>query len=457
MNFFEQRAALALASIMSTRMLGLFMILPVFALYAETLPDATPILIGTAIGIYGLTQALLQIPMGMLSDRFGRKPIITIGLLLFAVGSVIAALSTSLLGIIIGRAIQGSGAIAAAVLALAADLTREEQRTKAMAIIGMSIGLSFTLALVLGPVLNQWVGISGIFWFTAVLAIAALVLLHVVIPSPLTQNYSAAISSALPLSTQLRRVLTNTQLLRLNLGVLLLHTLLTGMFVVLPLLLVKQVPSNQHWQIYLPVLLLAFGIALPLIVVAEKHRLLKLMLIAAIILLGFSQLGFSYWQQSLPGIVLMLLVFFSAFTLLEASLPSLVSKLAPAESKGAAMGIYSTAQFFGAFLGGMGGGWLHHHFSSESIFLVGAVLTVLWLLVAVTMQSPRYLSSELLTLGKINLQQANQLTSCLNKVPGVADVVVIIEEGIAYLKVDRKHLDVTALRKCPMMNALLKF
>jgi MFS-type transporter involved in bile tolerance (Atg22 family) len=251
--------------------------------------------------------------------------------------------------------------------------------------------------------------------------------------------------------------LTNSQLLRLDLGVLLLHALLTGMFVILPLLLEEKLPVNHHWQIYLPVLVVAFAAALPLIVVAERYRLLKPMLIGAIGLLGLSQWGLGYVHHSLPGILAMLLVFFSAFTLLEASLPSLVSKIAPAAHKGTAMGIYSTAQFFGAFLGGVGGGWIHHHFSNETWFLVAVLLTFLWLLVALTMQAPRYLSSELVTLGKIDTQLANQLTACLMKVPGVAEVVVIVEEGVAYLKVDRKTLDLTALRKCPMMmNALLK-
>ncbi len=441
----ERRATMALASIMSTRLLGLFMIFPIFALYAQDLPGVTPILVGLAIGIYGLTQAILQIPFGMLSDRFGRKPIIYIGLLIFALGSVIAALSTSMTGIIIGRALQGGGAIASTVLAMTADLTREEHRTKAMAMIGMSIGASFMLALIAGPVLNRWIGVSGIFWLTAGFALAGIAILRLAVPQPLISHPQRKL--AVP--AQFKRVLQDTQLLRLDFGILLLHLLMTSLFVVLPLALVEaKLEADHHWLIYASVLLASVIVMVPLIILAEKYRIIKIVFVGAIGLLGLSQLGLSYLHQSLTGIVLMLFLFFTAVNLLEANLPSLISKMAPAESKGTAMGVYSSSQFFGAFLGGISGGWLHQHYGIGSVFAFCAALTVVWFLLAATMQKPRHLSSHLLKIGQIDKQQADQLTQCLMQVPGVAEVVVILEEGVAYLKVDRKVLDVEALNGC---------
>jgi len=246
MTVTEQRAALALAGILSTRMLGLFIILPVFALYAHTLPNVTPILVGLAIGIYGLTQALFQIPFGILSDRFGRKPVITVGLLIFAAGSLTAALSSSIVGIIIGRALQGLGAISSVILALTADLTREEHRTKAMAFLGSSMGISFMLALIIGPVLNQWIGIPGIFALTALLSLIALAVLHFIVPQPVTKRSH---QHAEPIRVQFKKILTNTQLLRLNIGVLLLHFFLTSLFVVLPIVLKAKLDLDHHWQV----------------------------------------------------------------------------------------------------------------------------------------------------------------------------------------------------------------
>ena len=442
MTVSEQRAALALAGILSTRMLGLFMILPVFALYARTLPNVTPILVGLAIGIYGLTQALFQIPFGMLSDRWGRKPVITIGLLIFAAGSLTAALSSSIMGIIIGRALQGLGAISSAILALTADLTREEHRTKAMAFLGSSMGISFMLALIIGPVLNQWIGIPGIFALTALLSLIALAVLHFIVPQPVTKQSHQQIE---PISVQFKKILTNTQLLRLNIGVLLLHFCLTSLFVVLPIVLKAQLELAHHWQVYVPVLVSSFLLIVPIIIYAEKHHLLKPVFVSAITLLVLGMLGLSYLDDYLAGIMGMLLLFFIAFNLLEASLPSLLSKIAPAEYKGAAMGVYSTAQFLGAFLGGFGGGWLHHHYGIESIFIVDATLATIWLMLAITAKNPRYLSSHLLNVGQLNKQQANQLSHSLTQVPGVAEVVIILEEGVAYLKVDRQVLDMTAL------------
>lgn len=436
------KTTLAIASIMSLRMLGLFMILPVFSLYAEHLTDVTPLLVGVAIGIYGLTQALLQIPFGMLSDRFGRKSIITIGLLIFALGSVVAALSTSIMGVIIGRALQGGGAIAAALLALTADLTYEGHRTKAMAIIGTSIGLSFVAALSLGPLLHHWIGVPGIFWLTAGFAIVGIFILHVIIPQPVTCRFHRDTE---PVPQQFKKVLQDSQLMRLNLGIFCLHASLTALFVVLPLVLQRHLPSAHHWQLYLPVLLAAILMMIPFIIYGEKHHHLKQIFVGAIILLSLAELGFVYAADDLFVLGFMLFWFFTAFNLLEASLPSLVSKTVSPDSKGTAMGIYSSFQFLGAFFGGLSGGWLHHHYSIPAVFIYCALLALLWLSLAITMRTPRYLSNHLLNVGALNPQQANALTQQLAKIPGVAEAVIIVEDQIAYLKVDQTILDMAAL------------
>ncbi|MBE9562421.1 MAG: MFS transporter [Proteobacteria bacterium] len=441
----ERRATIALASIMSVRMLGLFMILPVFALYAQELPDATPTLVGLGIGIYGLTQAIFQIPFGMLSDRFGRKPIIYTGLIIFAIGSVIAALSTTITGIIIGRAIQGCGAIAAALLALTADLTREEHRTKAMAIMGMSIGSSFLLALIFGPIFYHWINLPGIFWLTAMLALVGVAILYLMVPQSVTSSFHRDTE---PVPTQFKRVLQNTQLLRLDIGILMLHLLLTSLFVVLPIALKTELSVDKHWLVYVSVLIASVIVMIPFIIIAEKYNKIKPVFVGAVAILGLSQLGFSYFHHSLVGIIIMLFFFFTAINLLEASLPSLISKIAPADSKGTAMGVYSSSQFFGAFLGGVSGGWLHQHYGISSVFTFCAILTLIWLLLAMTMQKPSHLSSHLLNIGQIDMQQASKLNKCLIQVPGVAEVVVIIEDEVAYLKVDRKLLNMEELDKC---------
>ncbi|MFK5971054.1 MAG: MFS transporter [Candidatus Marithrix sp.] len=440
----ERHATIALASIMSVRMLGLFMILPVFALYAHDLPDATPTLIGLGIGIYGLTQAIFQIPFGMLSDRFGRKPIIYMGLIIFAIGSVIAALSTSMGGIIIGRAIQGCGAIAAALLALTADLTREEHRTKAMAIMGMSIGSSFLLALIIGPIFYRWLSLPGIFWLTAMLALVGIAILYLMVPKPLISSFHRETE---PVPAQFKRVLQDTQLLRLNVGILILHLLLTSLFVVLPIALKTVLSVDKHWLVYVAVLVASVIVMIPFIIIAEKYNKIKPIFVGAVGILGLSQLGFSYVHHSLVGIIIMLFLFFTAVNFLEASLPSLISKIAPADSKGTAMGVYSSSQFFGAFLGGVSGGWLHQHYGISSVFAFSATLMVIWFLLAMTMQKPSNLTSHLLNIGQIDTTQASKLNQCLMQIPGVKEAVVIIEDEVAYLKVDRKLLDMEALVK----------
>lgn len=425
-------------------MLGLFLILPVFAIYAEQLADVTPMLIGVAIGAYGLTQAMLQIPFGMLSDRIGRKPVIIAGLLLFTLGSVVAANSETIWGVIAGRALQGSGAIAAAVMALAADLTREQNRTKAMAVIGMSIGLAFAVSLVLGPLLNTWIGVAGIFWLTAALAIAGILVVIFLVPNP---DQSSTHRDTSPVRDQFARVLSSPDLLRLDLGILLLHMMLTAVFIVVPVTLrdITGLAVDNHWMLYLPVVLLAMLFMVPFIVIAEKRRKMRQIFLLAISAIGLAQLGFILFQSSLAGFAAALLLFFTAFNLLEASLPSLISKMAQAESKGTAMGVYSTSQFVGAFLGGMLGGWIYGQFHLVGVFLFGAGASLLWLLVASGMRQPSYLSSYLINVGQMDSLNAQELQMQLREIPGVGEAVVMGQEGVAYLKVDTQSVDFALL------------
>lgn len=446
MNALERRAAFSLAGIFSLRMLGLFMILPVFALYAEHLQGYTPVLAGLAIGAYGLTQAMLQIPFGLLSDRWGRKRVITLGLILFAAGSVVAALSDTMLGVILGRALQGSGAIAAAIMALTADLTRDEQRTKAMAVIGMSIGMAFAVALIVGPILNGFIGVPGIFWLTGGLALAGVAVLHLLVPNPV---HSSLHRDAQPVPALFRQVLGNVELLRLDAGILLLHMILTGVFVVMPLVLRDQagLAPSRHWLLYLVVLVLSVAAMVPFIIMAERQHRMKPVFLGAILVLGLALFGMAEFNQSLAAMAMLLFAYFTAFNLLEASLPSLVSKVAPLTGRGTAMGVYSSSQFLGAFLGGASGGWAHSHFGVEGVFLLGAGLTGLWLLVAAGMKRPRYLSSYLLHVGPVSEAEVADLNISLTSVRGVAEVSIVIEEQTAYLKVDRHALDEAALRE----------
>ncbi|MDE2195862.1 MAG: MFS transporter [Gammaproteobacteria bacterium] len=382
----ERRAALSLAGIFSLRMLGLFMIYPVFALYARTLPDATPFTIGLALGVYGLTQALLQIPFGFLSDRWGRKPIIAAGLVLFAAGSVLAALAHSMDGIIAGRLLQGAGAVGSAILALAADLTREQHRTKAMAVIGMTIGLAFGLAVVAGPVLYRWIGVPGIFWLTAGLALAGIGVLFGLVPQPAK---SPVQEDAEAVPALFRRVLAHRELLRLDFGILAQHAILTASFLSVPLVLrTAGVQAHDQWFIYLPVLVVSVLAMVPFIIVAERRARMKPVFLGGIAALAVAQLLLLLAPGRLPLVLLALLLFFTAFNLLEASLPSLISRLAPPHAKGTALGVYSSSQFFGIFLGGALGGWLQGVWGVNGVFGFCALLAALWWLVALPMRPP---------------------------------------------------------------------
>ncbi len=372
----EWRSALTLACVISLRLFGLFLIMPVFSLYAKQMPGSSDFMIGLALGVYGLGQIALQIPLGLLSDRIGRKPVITLGLLLFALGGLIAAMSHTLTGIVIGRAVQGMGAVAGAGVALAADLTAEENRSKVMGIIGMSIGMAFLLALILGPPLESIAGLPGLFAATSLLALGSLALLWLIVPTPAQRRAPAAASLR-----QVAGMLRDSRMLVLNGSVFFLHALLTACFIALPLLLADRlhIPVNRHWELYLPVMVVA-----ALVMGATLHRMKEVqqslrIVMACVAAIGLALLGFALSGDHLAAIGVAATMFFSAFNLLEAALPSLVSQLAPAQLRGAAMGAYSTSQFVGAFVGGTLGGIALGRLGTHGIFLCAAAVTLLWL------------------------------------------------------------------------------
>ena len=432
----ERQAAISLAMIYAFRMLGLFMILPVFALYADHIPGATPFMMGLAIGIYGLTQALLQIPFGMWSDRIGRKPVIFIGLLIFAAGSLIAASASSIEGIIVGRAIQGGGAIAAALMALAADLSREEHRTKMMAVIGVCIGFSFAISMVLGPLVNNWIGISGIFYSTAVLALVGIAILYFFVPDPVRSHFHR---DAEVEARSLSSVLKDAQLLRLDIGIFSLHFVLMCVFLVLPLVLHYDMglDASQHWKIYLPVFAVSLIIMVPFIIIAERKKAMKAVFNGAVFSLMVATIIFIY-SQSLWLTAFALVIFFAGFNLLEASLPSLISKTASATKKGTAMGIYSSSQFLGAFAGGTIGGYAHQSWGIPGVYYTVLAVLSLWFVLAMTMKKSKQLSTYLLSVNDVSVEQ-------LLAVKGVVEAALVEEEKdmgfVAYLKVKKHILD----------------
>ncbi|UCV20876.1 MFS transporter [Ferribacterium limneticum] len=380
----ERRAGASLASIFALRMLGLFLILPVFSVYAKTLPGGDNLaLVGFALGAYGLTQAFFQIPYGIASDIFGRKVVIVVGLLIFALGSFVAAWAPDMTWIIVGRVLQGMGAISAAVTALAADLTREEHRTKVMAMIGSSIGLVFALSLVGSPILYGWIGMAGLFIMTGVLALAAIVLLlKAVPPAPAPLGHEK-----LPL----RRVVMDPDLIRLNVGIFVLHMVQMAMFVVLPHALVNHggLEAAAHWKVYLPAVLLSFAIMVPAIIAAERKDKMRPIFLAAIALLVVVQSGLLLYSASLWALALWLVLFFVAFNVLEATLPSLVSRTAPPSAKGAALGVYNTTQALGLFVGGAAGGYIAQNFGDNAVFAACTGLVLVWLVVANSMNFPQ--------------------------------------------------------------------
>lgn len=378
----ERRTGAVLAAIFGLRMLGLFLVLPVFSVLAAGLPGGEDVmLVGLALGAYGLTQAFLQIPFGIASDRLGRKPVIVAGLLLFAAGSFIAAAAPDIHVMIVGRVLQGAGAISAAVSALAADLTREQHRTKVMAMIGASIGLVFALSLVIAPPLAAALGLSGLFMLIGLLALAAIVLLFTAVPPAPTFVHQ----DRHPFSTVLR----DPKLIRLNVGVFVLHLMQTALWVVIPTALVAGgLPGGEHWKVYLPAVLLSFAVMVPAIIAAERRGKVRPVYAGAVALLVLVQAGLALFGGGLWATGFWLLLFFVAFNILEALQPSLISRLAPGASRGAALGIYNTTQSIGLFLGGLLGGWLTKHYGIAAVHLVCAAAGIIWLGLALRVSAP---------------------------------------------------------------------
>ncbi len=446
MTAHERRAAMSLAGIFGLRMLGMFLILPVFALYAKTLPGGeSHTLVGLALGMYGLTQALLMIPFGMASDKYGRKPVIIVGLVIFALGSFLAASASDIHTVILGRALQGAGAISAAVTALLADLTREEKRTQAMAMIGSTIGLAFAFSLAAGPAFYRWIGVPGIFAMTGVLALLAILVIKFVTPDP---GKAAFHSDAEANPARLKDVFHNGELLRLNWGIFALHAAQMAMFVVVPFALVQSggLDAQHHWQVYLPVLLISLVLMVPAIIYGEKGGRMKPVFVAAVALMLGAQLLLALTMAHFWGVVAALLLYFIAFNTLEASLPSLVSKIAPPEAKGTAMGVYNTAQAFGLFFGGLVGGWLAQHYSFSAVFSFCAVLMAVWLWLAAGMAPPPRVRTQMFHIEALGHAEAERLVSKLKVFAGIEAVTVLPEEGTVMLKVNQTGWDEEGVR-----------
>lgn len=441
----EKRAIGSLASIYALRMLGLFMILPVLSLFAEQLDGATPALIGLAMSIYGLPQVLLQIPFGLMSDKFGRKKLIIVGLTLFFAGSVVAALSSNIYGVLIGRALQGAGAISAVIMALVADLTQEIHRTKAMATIGVSIGVSFGVGIILGPIIAAtFGGVQSIFWVTAILTLLAIVTIIYVVPNPM-QSKLHRDAEFVPADAM--AALKNPELLRLDYGIFILHLILMAIFVVVPKLMRNAgLIAGDEWQVYLPVFVISMALIVPFIILAEKKRQMKKVFLGAIAALLIAAVGFALFHENLVTLIIFLSVFFCGFNLLEATLPSLVSKTAPADLKGTAMGAYSSSQFMGLFIGGLVGGWFNGQFGVTAVFLVCAALALSWLALSFSMKEPRYLANLLISLDVMSEGDALLFADEIRKIIGVAEVVLHHEDEVLYLKVDNQLLDKETLQ-----------
>jgi predicted MFS family arabinose efflux permease len=455
----ERHAVFSLATIFSLRMVGLFMILPVFSVYGAALDGATPLLIGLAVGSYGLAQLLLQIPFGLWADRFDRKKLILIGLVLFVIGGAVAASASSIWWVIIGRFLQGAGAISAVVMALLSDLVRDEHRTRAMAVVGMSIGISFAIAFVLGPWVADIFGLSGLFWVTSLMGVLAMILCLWRVPR------ARQAQRQLPphYSTHLREMLAVPELRRLNLGIFTLHLVMTACFVSLPPLLVTAgLPVSQHGWLYLPVMFVAFIALVPAVIVAEKKHRMREVYLSAVGLLFLAMLALAFAHKGLFALIASVALFFFAFNLLEALLPSLVSKISPAGGRGTAMGIYSTAQFLGAFLGGVTGGLLHNWQQGMGLFLVLAAATIIWLWRAYSMAQPAYLHSVILqpegaSRGQVGTNSvvieqslSEQTLMDIRALAGVEELVVLPDDALIYLKVDKQFWQPESLTPWPV-------
>ena len=426
-------------------MLGLFMVLPVMSIYFDQYQQASAFLLGLALGIYGLTQAILQIPLGLLSDKIGRRPVILGGLLVFILGSVVAATAETAIGVVIGRALQGTGAIASTLMALVTDLTAEQNRTKAMASIGGSIGISFAVAMVLGPVVAANFGLAAIFWLTAALGLIGAVIVFKAIPKTFLMRQNRETQTDLQ---QLGNLLREPSLMRLNMGIFFLHLTLMAAFVVIPNILVRQLAINpdQLWWFYLSLLGGGFIAMLPAMIFAEKRNAQKNIFVLAVALMTIAMLVLG----STDGVVLtvsMLFIYFAAFNLLEALLPSWLSKVCPVGNRGTAMGIYSSCQFLGTFTGGILGGFALANVGIDGLFWLLGLMLLFWCFVAATMASPKPLQTLILQVGET---KASDFVKSISNIVGVEDILLIEGEDLAYVKVNKNLIDLESIQ--PFLN-----
>ena len=445
MNSIEKKAALTLSSVFALRMLGLFMLLPVFSIVGQQLDGYTPVLVGVAIGAYGLTQALFQIPFGWLSDRFGRKPVILFGLVIFVIGSLVAAMSEHIYGVIAGRLLQGCGAIASAIMALAADLSRDEQRTKIMASIGMSIGGAFALAMILGPVLTNWLGLHGIFYAISLLALVAMLVIYFLTPDPDSKFVQR---DAVATRNQFSMIFKDGQLMRLNFGIFTLHFLLTSFFVAFPnRLSALGVDLAEHSWLYLVTMVVSVALMLPMMIFAEKKRQHARAMLVGVMLIALVQFAFGMFQFPLAMVVVAMIVYFTGFNLMEALLPSMISRIAPLSGKGTALGVYSTSQFAGAFLGGPIAGLIMQYKGMDGIYLVGAFMAMFWALLSLGLKNPPALTAYTLTVPEVSDEGFSSLVEEIQAIEGVSEAIALPEAGAVYLKLDKDQLDPTSLHK----------
>jgi MFS family permease len=438
LNSTELRSSFSLAFVYVLRMLGLFMVMPVIAISAKNYSDYSAFLVGLAIGGYGLTQALLQIPMGVLSDKIGRKPVIAGGLVIFAIGSIVAATADSLAWVVVGRLLQGGGAIAGAIMALAGDLSRESQRPKVMAIIGVSIGFSFYLALLLGPIIAGNFGLSGIFLMTGILACLCILLVLFVVPNA---QKIAPKGDTLPVIEDLKSLFLHPQLIRLNISVLLLHMLITLLFVQIPVFLVDlNWPLSTHWKAYSLVLVVSVLGLIGLIALATKRKQAVMQFSVAGLAVVFALLIFG--QHSIIYLMILVSLFFTCFNYLEANFPAMVSNIAPAGKKGSAMGVYASFQFFGAFIGGVLSGSIGELLGIKWVFVLASILCCIWLLLIRGLRATNRLKRYTL---KINSQTSDLTIQQLSKLEGVVDITLAPDEQVMYLKAEQ-HFDIQHAR-----------
>ncbi len=439
----ELNATVSISLLYVVRMLGLFMVLPVLPLLVDEIADSTPFLIGLALGVYGLSQALLQIPLGILSDIIGRKPVLLAGLLVFVAGSLVAASSENIYGIIAGRFLQGCGAIASTLLALLSDVTQTENRSKAMAIVGMSIGASFGISLVLGPWVNNLFGLEGIFLGTALAGLVGIAILYLLVPTPEKMNLS--LDSHLEV-TRLSEVISHSGLVKTILGIFILHFLLMSSFVAFPVLMqgTGEVESSDHHLVYLSILVVTFVFMVPFMWLSDKPHWVKPLMLMMIGFFISSSFLLSRFITFYP-VMASMLMFFMAFNLLEVVLPSIVSKLAPAGSRGTAMGVYSTAQFAGAFVGGAVGGYIAGAWQISDLMYVNIAVCLVWFMVSLSIPKTGNVQTLTYSLTGIDQPGAKKVRDALLSIEGVNEAVIIESEQIAYLKVDDNLLDKEAL------------